>query len=124
MLTNTMKTIPDLGDDSFRDAWARAMYQGTKPMADPGSVITTTIPGSLTDGIWSQMESNNRNVYVTTEQLLIKIEKLELNEKLLRLKVLGLEGKFTQEEISNIKKMIMSEDEASKTLADSIIENA
>ena len=100
------------------------MYQGTKPSADPSSVVTTTIPGSLTDGIWSQMRSDNRDVYVTTGQLLIRIEKLELNEKLLRLKVLGLEGKFTQEEISNIKKMIMSEDEASKTLADSIIENA
>ena len=124
MLENINTTIPHVSDDSFREVWARAMYQGTKPMADPGAVVTTTIPGSLTDGIWSQMESGNRNVYVTTEQLLIRIEKLELNEKLLRLKVLGLEGKFTQEEISNIKKMIMSEDEASKTLADSIIENA
>lgn len=124
MLTNTNKTIPHVSDDNFREAWARAMYQGTKPIADPGAVVTTTIPGSLTDGIWSQMRSDNRDVYVTTGQLLIRIEKLELNEKLLRLKVLGLEGKFTQEEISNIKKMIMSEDEASKTLADSIIENA
>jgi hypothetical protein len=42
----------------------------------------------------------------------------------MRLKILGLEGKFTQEEISNIRKMLMSEDEASRTLADSIIENA
>lgn len=124
MLTNTMKTIPDLNDDNFRDAWARAMYQGTQTFTDPGAVVTTTIPGSLTDGIFSQITKDNRNVYVTTDQLLTRIEKLELNEKLLRLKVLGLEGKFTQEEISNIKKMIMSEDEASKTLADSIIENA
>jgi hypothetical protein len=35
-----------------------------------------------------------------------------------------MEGKFTQEEVANIRKMIMSEDEASRTLADSIIENA
>jgi hypothetical protein len=35
-----------------------------------------------------------------------------------------MEGKFTQEEISNIKKMFMSEDKAARTLADSIIENA
>jgi hypothetical protein len=34
-----------------------------------------------------------------------------------------LEGKFTKEEVSNIRKMLMSEDEASRTLADSIIEN-
>lgn len=119
-----MKTIPDLNDDNFRDAWARAMYQGTQTFTDPGAVVTTTMPGSVADGIFSQITKDNRNVYVTTDQLLTRIEKLELNEKLLRLKVLGLEGKFTQEEISNIKKMIMSEDEASKTLADSIIENA
>ncbi len=124
MLTNTMKTIPDLNDDNFRDAWARAMYQGTQTFTDPGAVVTTTMPGSLADGIFSQITKDNRYVHVTTDQLLTRIEKLELNEKLLRLKVLGLEGKFTQEEISNIKKMIMSEDEASKTLADSIIENA
>jgi hypothetical protein len=35
-----------------------------------------------------------------------------------------MEGKFTQEEVSNIRKMLMSEDEASKTLASTIIENA
>jgi hypothetical protein len=35
-----------------------------------------------------------------------------------------MEGKFTQEEISNIRKMLMSNDEASITVADSIIENA
>lgn len=44
--------------------------------------------------------------------------------KLLRLKIHALEGKFTQEEVANIRKMIMSEDEGSRTLADSIIENA
>ena len=42
----------------------------------------------------------------------------------MRLKILALEGKFTQEEVTNIRKMIMSEDESSRTLADSIIENA
>jgi len=35
-----------------------------------------------------------------------------------------MEGKFTQEEVTNIRKMMMSQDEASVTLANTIIENA
>jgi hypothetical protein len=35
-----------------------------------------------------------------------------------------MEGKFSQEEVINIRKMLISEDEASRTLAESIIENA
>jgi hypothetical protein len=82
---------------------------------------TTTI--SSTEGLWSQIV--NSNTYKTPAYLLEeRLNKIELDNKLLKLKVLGLEGKFTQEEITNIRKMLMSEDEASKTLADSIIENA
>jgi hypothetical protein len=84
------------------------------------------------NGIWSQLQSGNGNSYKSginpIESKLIALEKkmqvYELQTTLLRLKVLGMEGKFTQEEISNIKKMIMSEDEASRTLAETIIENA
>jgi hypothetical protein len=35
-----------------------------------------------------------------------------------------MEGKFTQDEVTNIRKMLISEDESSRTLAESIIENA
>jgi hypothetical protein len=85
-----------------------------------GTISTTTA-----DGLWSQITSNNSNVYKTPTFLLEeRMDKLELDNKLLRLKILGLEGKFTQEEISNIRKMLMSNDEASITVADSIIENA
>jgi hypothetical protein len=35
-----------------------------------------------------------------------------------------LQGKFNQEEVNNIKSMLTSNDEASITLADTIIENA
>ena len=52
----------------------------------------------------------------------MKLVRTEL--KLSRLKILSLEGKFTQEEVSNIRKMLTSEDESSRILADSIIENA
>jgi len=53
-----------------------------------------------------------------------RIEKLELTNRLLKLKILQLEGTFTKEEVINIRAMLMSNDEASITLADSIIENA
>lgn len=85
-----------------------------------GNLTTTS-----TEGLWAQITTNNANVYKTPTALLEeRMDKLELDNKLLRLKILGMEGKFTQEEISNIRKMLMSNDEASITVADSIIENA
>jgi len=85
-----------------------------------GTISTTT-----TEGLWSQITANDGNVYKTPIALLgERMDKLELDNKLLRLKILGMEGKFTQEEVINIRKMMMSKDEASVTLADSIIENA
>ena len=62
------------------------------------------------------------------ESRLILLEKqmavLRTDLKLSRLKILALEGKFNQEEVVNIRKMLMSKDEASITLADLMIENA
>jgi hypothetical protein len=86
----------------------------------PDTTITST------DGLWSQITNgDNMNVYRSPTTLLEeRMDKLELDNKLLRLKILGMEGKFTQEEIINIRKMMMSKDEASMTLAESIIENA
>ena len=53
-----------------------------------------------------------------------RIKKLETDNKFLRLKILSMEGKFSQDEVTNIRKMLISEDESSRTLAESIIENA
>jgi hypothetical protein len=87
--------------------------------------ITTTGTTTTGNGIWSQITADDGQKYKTPIGLLEeRMDKLELDNKLLRLKILSMEGKFTQEEVSNIRKMMMSEDEASKTLADSIIENA
>jgi hypothetical protein len=80
------------------------------------------------EGLWSQIQSIN--TYDSHEKkdplldLTHRLDKLELDNKMLRLKVLSMEGKFTQEEVANVRKMLMSEDEASRVLADSIIENA
>ena len=87
--------------------------------------ITTTGTTTTGNGIWSQLTLDDGQKYKTPTALLEeRMDKLELDNKLLRLKILSMEGKFTQEEVSNIRKMLISEDEASKTLADSIIENA
>lgn len=85
--------------------------------------LTTVLPSSG-NGLWSQINSSGNSIRDPYADLYARIDKLELNQKLLRLKILGLEGKFDKEEVSNIRKMIMSEDEASRTLADTIIENA
>ena len=42
----------------------------------------------------------------------------------MKLDFLALKGKFNKDEITNIRQMLLSEDEASRTLADTIIENA
>jgi hypothetical protein len=124
MLTNTNKTIPHVSDDTFRDAWEKAMLnRGTITFTDPSSVVTTTLPGSTTDGIWSQINKINtyEPIEISGEK---RITELELKNKLLELRLLVLEGIFTKEESKNIKDMLTSNDEASITLAESIIENA
>lgn len=98
------------------------IYNGYIDLAkyDP---LTTVLPSSG-NGLWSQISTTSNTIRDPYADLYARIDKLELNEKLLRLKILGLEGKFDKDEVANIRKMLMSEDEASKTLADSIIENA
>ena len=97
-------------------------------VADPTKVINTTTTTDNTvigDGMWSQSIVTDSEPYVDPiNAIRSRIEKLETDNKFLKLKILGMEGKFTQEEIANIRKMLMSNDEASVTLADSIIENA
>ena len=93
---------------------------------------TGTLAADTFKDIWSQLKPGAGNTYhAGIDPIETKIEMLQkqldtqmLTINLMRLKILDLEGKFTKEEISNITKMIISEDEASRTLADSIIENA
>jgi len=107
------------------------MYGGYIDLSDysPLTGNTGTVTGTG-NGLWSQISSGNstpdpfNGLEAKVEELRTQIDTQGLVIKLLRLKIHGLEGKFTQEEVANIRKMIMSEDEASRTLADSIIENA
>ena len=99
-------------------------YPGSILVNDPTQVINT-IPDTAHSGqgLWSQINSSGNTFLDPYADIYARIDKLERNEKLLRLKILGLEGKFDKEEVVNLRKMIMSEDEAARTLADSIIEN-
>ena len=108
------------------------MYEHTQHIqgiyvADPAKVINTTTTTDNTfigDGMWGQRIVTDSEPYVDhINAIRSRIDKLETDNKFLKLKILGMEGKFTQEEIANIRKMLMSNDEASVTLADSIIEN-
>ena len=87
---------------------------------DPTTVINT-IPGS-SNGLFSAV--NNDPWGNPMQDILDRLKKLETDNKFLRLKILSMEGKFTQDEVTNIRKMLISEDESSRTLAESIIENA
>jgi hypothetical protein len=97
-------------------------------VSDPNKVINT-IPGqtmtTTSDGIFSRMNTVLEDPWVhPLKAIEDKITKLETENKFLRLKILSIEGKFTQEEVTSIRKMLISEDEASRTLANTIIENA
>jgi cell shape-determining protein MreC len=102
-------------------------------VADPTKVINT-IPGSTTDGLFSQINSTGNTYLGNTpfndpwgnpiQDLLERVKKLETENKFLKLKLLGMEGKFSQDEIKNIRAMLMSNDESSITLAETIIETA
>jgi len=105
------------------------------PFNTPQGIVvndpTKVIDANIGQGLWSQIQPGSTSPYQPgIDPFETEIQKLQkqlddhaLTIKLMRLKILGLEGRFTQEEMGNIRKMLMSEDEASRTLADSIIEN-
>ena len=112
------------------------MYDRTQQIqgiyvADPAKVINippartiTSTSNAIFGGVINDGNTVSEPYVDHITSIRSRIEKLELQNKFLRLKILGMEGKFTQEEIANIRKMLISNDEASVTLADSIIENA
>jgi hypothetical protein len=91
---------------------------------DPTQVINTS-PGNGS-GLFSATNTTpfNDPWENPMKEIEERIKKLETDNKFLRLKILSMEGKFTQDEVTNIRKMLISEDESSRTLAESIIENA
>jgi hypothetical protein len=104
---------------------AQAQAQGVQGIyvSDPSKVINT-LPLSTGQGLWSQITSNSSNTYDPLPNTWDLIQKLELENKMLNIRILVLEGVFTKEEGKNIKAMLTSNDEASITLAETILENA
>ena len=128
-LINTNDIPEDFNAQDFLDKWAlsnRAVVV-SNPYAQGTSTTTTT-----GNGLWNQIKTAGTTydgpIEDPWEKRLRLLEEemavVRTDLKLSRLKILALEGKFTQEEVINIRKMLMSKDEASITLADIMIENA
>ena len=96
-------------------------------VSDPNKVVNIT-PSNTTsgNGLFNAMGNGpfNDPWENPMKEIELRIKKLEIENKFLRLKMLSIEGKFSQEEVTNIRKMLISEDEASRTVAESIIDNA
>ena len=129
MFQNTNTTIPHVNDDTFRDAWAKAMHQGTIKNS-PGVTITSNSTGT-SNGLWNQINSTGSVYNIEPDPFEIRMIELEKNMELvqtelslMQLRLLLAENKFSKQEIDNMRDMILSKDEASITLAKTIIENA
>ena len=84
------------------------------------TVYKSPPPTYVPEGVWSQIKSTT---YSPSKTMLERMESLEVANKLLRVDILVLKNKFTEEEGNNIKAMLISNDEASITVAETILEN-
>jgi len=126
-----INSIPeDYNAEEVLNNWKKHQAMGIV-VNDPTKTINT-IPSTSNDGLFKAMRSPGSSysppwkdpVTERMEEMEKQLDLVKIELKFSRLKILALEGKFSQEEVTNIRKMLMSEDEASKTLADTIIENA
>jgi len=74
--------------------------------------------------VWDTITSKGISLKDTLDALSNEINMLRTENKLMKLNLLAIEGKFDKDEVNNIRQMLLSEDEASRTLANTIIENA
>lgn len=111
---------PDQWVNDWQDMLQKGVIHTTDPLQQMN--VTTTTHNGIFGGV-----INNGSTYSepwVDSSVRSRLDKLELQNKFLKLKILQLEGTFTKEEVANIRAMLTSNDEASITLADSIIENA
>ena len=129
MYIDTNSLPEDYDPQKWIDQYKAIVVNDPTKIVNPLPTQVTTTTGN---GLWSQINPTqhpyNGPIEDPWEKRLRHMEEemklVKTDLKLSRLKILSLEGKFNQEEVANIRKMIMSEDEAARTLADSIIENA
>lgn len=121
----------DYNAEEVLNNWKKHQAMGIV-VNDPTKVINT-LPGNTSgNGLFDQLHNGGNYsqpyyedpILTRMEEMQKQLDLVKIELKFSRLKILSLEGKFSQEEVTNIRKMIMSEDEASRTLADTIIENA
>lgn len=81
--------------------------------------------GTTTSSIWnnSAAEGVINVLQLELGNLRTSLETITKENTFLKLRLLKLEGKFTDQEISNIKDMLNSNDEASITVAHEILNN-
>lgn len=99
------------------------MKQQKTMMVDPTHTIDLSIYTNNSNihtshDIWSSM---TKGPIKSTQDL---IDEVRLENKCLQVRILVLEGVFTKEEGKNLRSMLLSNDEASVTLANTILENA
>jgi hypothetical protein len=122
MYIDTAQLPEEFRSSEYISQWKKLTSQGV--VNDPTKNMST-VPGITAQGLWSQMSTINQSVYRDSTTIMSeRIDALELQNKFLSLSIFMLQGKFNQEEVNNIKSMLTSNDEASITLADTIIENA
>jgi len=125
MYIDTNSLPEDYDAQKWLDQYKAIVLNDPIKVVNPLPTQVTTTTGN---GLWSQINPYDGPTEDPLEKRLRHMEEdmklLKTEIKLSRLKILSLEGKFNQEEVANIRKMIMSDDEAARTLADSIIENA
>jgi hypothetical protein len=129
MYIDTNSLPEDFNAQDFIEKW-KLDSKAAVVMDPTGSLVNPTVTTTTGNGLWNQINAAG-NTYPFTDPLEDRLKEMEksielirLENKLLRLKIVSMEGKFTQEEVTNIRKMLMSEDEASVNLANTIIENA
>jgi hypothetical protein len=86
-------------------------------LSDPNDTL-------FSHSVWDTITSKGISLKDTLDALSNEINMLRTENKLMKLNLLAIEGKFDKDEVNNIRQMLLSEDEASRTLANSIIENA
>jgi hypothetical protein len=116
MYIDTTALPEDFNASEYITRWNQLSSQGLL-IKDPMTVSNTN------DGLWSQINKTIPYDSPWTDPTVNRIVELELKNRLLELRLFVLEGVFTQEESNNIKSMLTSNDEASITLANTIIEN-
>jgi hypothetical protein len=121
-----MNPISNNTSDQWLNNWQDLLQKGVIHTTDPLQQMntTTTNHSGIFGGVINDGNTASEPYVDPIISIRSRIDKLELDNMFLRLKILSLEGKFTQEEVANMRKMLIAEDESARTLVTSIIENA